>query len=118
MTQCISPGGRFVVGEPDQQTLSISVPGAPSELVERVRRLRRDVGYRSGTYVSALPGWLHELGFTDVSVDAFPLILRDPHDAFGIATWVRYWADCHGFTRSESELWERAIASSGREGFA
>jgi SAM-dependent methyltransferase len=96
LTRCLRPGGRLVVADPDQQTLSIEVPGAPHELVDRVRRLRRDVGYRNGTYVSSLPGWLLALGYDDVTVDAFPLVLRDPDDAFGIATWVAYWAERHG----------------------
>jgi SAM-dependent methyltransferase len=117
MTRCLRPGGRLVICDPDQQTLTIAVPGLPDELVERVRRLRRDVGYRNGTYVSALPGWLVALGFTGLTVDAFPLVLHDPDDAFGIAGWPRYWADRHGFTPAEGEQWDRGVGSARHRGF-
>ncbi len=114
--RCLRPGGRLVACDPDQQTLSIAVPGAPAGLVDRVRRLRRDVGYRNGTYVSALPGWLHDLGAADVRVDAFPLVLRDPADAFGIAGWPAHWADRHGFTSDECDRWADAVTAAGRGG--
>lgn len=117
MVRCLHPGGRIVVCDPDQETLRIAVPGVPDDLVERVRRLRRDVGYRSGTYVTALPDWLADLGCTDVTVEPFPLVLDDPDDAFGLAGWPRYWADRHGFTPDECALWADAVADARHAGF-
>jgi SAM-dependent methyltransferase len=117
LARCIRPGGRLVVADPDQQTLSITVPGADPVLVDRVRQLRRDVGYRNGTYVSGLAALLVALGFVDVTVDAFPLLLRDPDDAFGIATWLDQWGERYGFTRQQATDWARTVRSAGPRGF-
>ena len=113
LARCIRPGGRLVIADPDQQTLTISVPGAPPELVARIRRRRRDVGYRNGTYVSALPARLAERGCTDITVDAFPLVLRDPDDAFGIATWAHHWR----FAADDASRWSQAVEASRDGGF-
>ena len=116
LARCLRPGGRLAVADPDQTTLEIDVPGAPQPLVERVRTLRRDVGYRSGTYISALPATLPALGFVDVAVRRFELVLDDPDDAFGIASWVDHWA-AHGFTPADDERWRAAVAGSAIAGF-
>lgn len=117
LLRCLRPGGRLVVVDPDQQTLTIAVPSAPPALVDRVRRCRRDVGYRHGTYISGLPQQLLERGVRDVTVEAFPLVLRDPDDAFGIATWVTYWGAAHGFTDEDASVWSRAIDDARAGGF-
>jgi len=117
LARCIRRGGRLAIADPDQQTLTLSVPGAPTDLVNRVRRLRRDIGYRSGKYVSSLPTMLAALDFTEITVNAFPLALQDSDEAFGIATWVDSWGAQHGFTTSEARLWSRAVQSSTMNGF-
>ena len=117
MVRVVRRGGRVVVADPDQETLVIHVPGVPPELTARVKRLRRDVGYRHGRYVSGLPAELTALGLGDVTVDAFPLVLTDPDDAFGVPTWPRAWRDEGEFTDRELEAWDAGIERGRRGGF-
>lgn len=105
------PGGRVVVVDPDQGTLSITVPGIPQEMTDRVAHLRREVGYRNGRLVASLPAALTELGLRDVRVDAFPLLLRKAEQAFGLPGWPRLWREQGGFSDDEINRWERATAT-------
>jgi SAM-dependent methyltransferase len=116
LAAAVRPGGRVIVAEPDQQTLSITVPGAPERIVQAMRQLRRDVGYRNGCLVTTLPAELRRLGFGDVGIEAFPLVLEDPDDAFGIATWVHRWR-ANGFSAADDEEWRRHLEASRRNGF-
>ncbi|HWF17371.1 MAG TPA: methyltransferase domain-containing protein [Acidimicrobiales bacterium] len=104
------PGGKVVLADPDQETLSITVPGIPQEMSDRVKRLRRDIGYRNGRLVATLPTALADLGLTDVTVDAFPLMLRRADEAFGLPGWPRLWKEEGGFSDDEIDAWERATA--------
>ena len=117
MVRVVRPGGRVVVADPDQETLVIHVPGVPPELTDRVKGLRRDVGYRHGRYVSGLPAELTALGLADVTVDAFPLVLTDPDDAFGLPTWPRAWRREGAFTDRELRAWDAGIERGRRGGF-
>jgi SAM-dependent methyltransferase len=110
MVRVCGRGGRVVVADPDQETLSIAVPGIAREMADRVKRLRRDVGYRNGRFVATVPTALTELGLIDVSVDAFPLVLTKADDAFGLRGWPRLWKQQGGFSDEEIETWERATA--------
>jgi Methyltransferase domain len=117
MVRTVQLGGRTVVADADQQSLVIRVPGVPDPTVERVRRLRRDVGYRHGCLVTALPAMFERLGLTEITIDAFPLVLRDPDDAFGIATWVDQWRTNGGFDAEDDRRWRGAIAGARDAGF-
>ena len=108
MVRVCRRGGRVVVADPDQETLSITVPGVPQEMADRIKRLRRDVGYRNGRLVATLPAALTELGLTDVSADAFPVVLTKAEDAFGLPGWPRLWRERGGFSEEEIVEWERA----------
>jgi len=85
------PGGRVVLADPDQDTLLIAIPGAPDTLVDDLRRMRRDAGYKNGTLARRLPLLFSKVGLRDITVDAFPLLLTNPDDAFGLPTWPEYW---------------------------
>jgi len=117
------PGGRVVVCDPDQEALVIALPGVRAELSAAVKRLRRDVGYRSGTIAAQLPAILADLGLTKVTVDAFPLLLTNPDDAFGLPDWPRYFGHAHPanstpprpdatFTAEDLAEWARGIAEA------
>ena len=108
-----APGGRVVVCDPDQESLTIHVPGAPAEVVEKVKAMRRDVGTRNGTFVHRIPELLAAAECADITVEAFPLVLTDPDDAFGLPGWARYWGE--HFSPEEVAEWERCVAN-GREG--
>ena len=62
MVRVTRTGGRVVVADPDQETLVIHVPGVGQSLADRVKALRRDVGYRNGRFVTTLPGRLAAMG--------------------------------------------------------
>ncbi|MGH8977559.1 MAG: hypothetical protein ACRDV7_05745, partial [Acidimicrobiia bacterium] len=106
--------GRVVVADPDQATLRITVPGAPAELVAAVTRLRASVGYRNGMFVREIPRRFADRGLRDVTVDEFPLVLTDPDDAFGIATWVAYWRD--HFTAHDVAEWDAGMQRARESG--
>jgi hypothetical protein len=78
-----------------------------------VKRFRRDRGYRNGTLARRVPALLAGMGLHDVITEAFPLVLTDPEDAFGLPGWPRYWAP--SFSEGEIAEWERAVREH-REG--
>jgi SAM-dependent methyltransferase len=105
--------GQVVVCEPDQESLVIHLAGVDDELVDRVKRMRRDVGYRNGTLARVVPAMLAAAGLRDLVVEAFPLVLTDPNDAFGLPGWPRYWHE--HFSEAEVAAWERGVREH-REG--
>ncbi|MEM9653974.1 MAG: methyltransferase domain-containing protein [Actinomycetota bacterium] len=117
MVRLLRPGGRVVIADPDQNTLSITVPGVPERITSTVRRLRRDVGYRNGGVASETSGMLSALGLTDVHVEASALVLTDPELAFGLPGWVDYWSDVGGFDQSDDRLWRARLAETTNAGF-
>ncbi|HXN60948.1 MAG TPA: methyltransferase domain-containing protein [Acidimicrobiales bacterium] len=112
MARVCRPGGRLVIADPDQETLVISVPGVPPALTDRVKALRRDIGYRNGRFVTTLPEELDRMGFVDIATRAFPLVLTRADLAFGLPGWPRLWQREGGFTDEEIVRWERAVAQS------
>jgi SAM-dependent methyltransferase len=118
MLRVTRSGGRVIVADPDQESLVIHVPGVRPELVARVKHLRRDVGYRNGRLASALPAAFRDRDLHDVTVRAFPLVLTDPDDAFGIPTWVAYWRDRgHRFDDTDVRDWDAGIERAREGGF-
>lgn len=106
----------MVVADPDQESLVIAVPGVRRELTDSVKRLRRDVGYRNGRLASELPDLFRGAGLSDVSVDAFPLLLRNPDEAFGLPKWVRLWRDEAGFTDDDEAEWSAGMDQARQHG--
>lgn len=117
LERVLLPGGRLVVADPDQQTLSISVPGVPDRLTSTVRRLRRDVGYRNGRFASTVAGTLTSLGLEQVAVHASALVLTDPALAFGLPGWVTKWREEGGFSDADDRLWRTQLAATTNAGF-
>jgi len=118
MIRVTRSNGRVIVADPDQESLVIHVPGVPADLVARVKETRRDVGYRNGRLASALPAAFAGAGLHDVTVRAFPLVLTDPDDAFGLPTWVAYWRHRgHGFDDADAREWDAGIERAREGGF-
>ena len=107
MVRVVEPGGRVVVADPDQGSLVIHLPGVRPELVDRVRRLRRDVGYRNGTLARALPDLFAASDLRDITVEAFPLVLTDVDAAFGLPTWIDYWHE--HFADGDAAEWAQGV---------
>jgi SAM-dependent methyltransferase len=117
MVRVVRRGGRLVIADPDQETLTIHVPGVRQELVDRVKALRRDVGYRNGRLVTTLPFQFAALGMGEVSVEPFPLALTDPDLAFGLPSWPRAWEAAHGFSAADLAEWDHGMERSRYGGF-
>jgi SAM-dependent methyltransferase len=118
MVRVTAAGGVLVAAEPDQESLVISVPGVSTELCDRVKALRRDVGYRNGRLASRLPDVFASEGLTDVAVEAFPLVLTDPGDAFGLPSWLRGWRerDIGGFSDADLREWDAGMRRAADAG--
>jgi SAM-dependent methyltransferase len=112
MVRVIDRGGRLVIADPDQETLVIHVPGVGQDFIDRIKALRRDVGYRNGRLISSLPAALAAVGVSDVSVDPFAVCLTNPDDAFGLPGWPRLWQHAGGFSDDDLLRWERGMTRS------
>jgi SAM-dependent methyltransferase len=118
MVRVTRASGRVIVADPDQESLVMHVPGVRLELVERAKQLRRDRGYRNGRLARAMPEAFEAAGLRDVIVDAHPLVLTDPDDAFGLPGWVTYWREQgEPFTASEGREWDAGIERARAGGF-
>ncbi|MGD9703580.1 MAG: methyltransferase domain-containing protein [Acidimicrobiia bacterium] len=117
MSRVLRRGGRLVIADPDQESLVIHVPGVRRELVDRVKAVRRDVGYRNGRLVSSLPSVFATMQLADVTVEPFALSLTDPSDAFGLPGWPASWGTAHGFSAEDVVEWQQGIERAGNEGF-
>ncbi|HTD51060.1 MAG TPA: methyltransferase domain-containing protein [Acidimicrobiia bacterium] len=109
LVRVTKPGGRVVLSDPDQGSLLIELPGVSAALVQRVTQLRREIGYRNGVNARRLPNACAELGLVDITIDAFPLVLTDPDDAFGLAGWVEYWRAEGPFDDRAQAEWAAAV---------
>ena len=118
MTRVTRTGGVVVAAEPDQESLVIAVPGVSMDLCDRVKALRRDVGYRNGRLASRLPELFGRLGLSRISVDAFPLLLTNPADAFGLPGWPRLWRDAGlgHFTDADLAEWDGGMRAAAQRG--
>lgn len=117
MARVVADGGRVVIAEPDQESLVVHVPGVRQSVLDRLKALRRDVGYRHGRLISTIPESLHLLGLQNISVRAYSLSLTEPDDAFGLASWPQTWRTEGAFTDDELDEWNAAIRRDDLEGF-
>ena len=109
----VEPGGTIVLADPDQESLVIQVPGVRSSVLQRVKALRRDAGYRNGSWISTAPAILERCGADVVAVEPYALAIHDPAAAFGLPTWPHFWKDLGGFTDEELAEWDGAVAEPG-----
>jgi SAM-dependent methyltransferase len=108
------PGGRVVVVDPDQET--IVVDGIDPAVARRVKQFRCDEGLRHGDLAHRLPRLFRAAGLVDVAVEGTTLVLTDPGDAFGFATWARAMHDrglLHAGDVARFEADVRAAADAG-----
>ena len=108
------PGGRVVVVDPDQET--IVVDGVDRALARRVKRVRCDAGLRHGDLAHRLPRLFRAAGLIDVAVEGSTLVLDDPDDAFGFATWARAMHDRGLLDAPDVERFEADVRASGNAG--
>jgi SAM-dependent methyltransferase len=117
MLRVAKPGGRLVVADPDYDTQVVDI--ADQELARRVLRFRADHALRNGTLAHRMGGLFVRSGLTDVSVEAVPVVLRDPaalDNAMGLRTWAAT-ASQRGHLEGEHVAeWERMIDEAVAEG--
>ena len=114
MVRVLRPGGRVVIADPDQESLTISVPGVPPHITDRLKELRRDIGYRNGRFVIQVPEAHRVLALTDIDVEAFPLLITDADAdvAFGLPSWVTTWRKEGPFSDDDERLWASQVNAS------
>jgi xanthine/CO dehydrogenase XdhC/CoxF family maturation factor len=119
MVRVTRSGGRIVVVDPDYDTQVVEV--ANQELARRVLRFRADHALRNGTLAHRMGGLFARAGLSDVSVEAAPVVLRDPtalDNAMGLRTWaaVAHERGLLDLDEQEVQDWEREIDEASAEG--
>jgi hypothetical protein len=82
-------------------------------VLQRVKDLRRDEGYRNGRWISTAPSLLDRCGADVMAVEPYALAIHDPSRAFGLPSWPHVWQDLGGFSDEELAEWDSAIADPG-----
>jgi SAM-dependent methyltransferase len=111
------PGGRIVVADPDYDTQVVDVPD--QELARRILRFRADHQLSNGTLAHRMGGWFVRAGLVDVSVEAVPVVLRDPtalDNAMGLRDWAGVARDRGLASDDDVTAWTRALDEAVAEG--
>jgi SAM-dependent methyltransferase len=104
------PGGRVVVADPDYDTQVVEV--SDQELARRIFRFRADHLLRNGTLAHRVGGLFIGAGLADVTVEAQPVVLRDPtalDNAMGLRSWAEVAHERGLATGDDVRAWERQI---------
>jgi len=112
LARVVRRGGRVVLAEPDQSTLSIS--GTDPELTPDIVRFRAE-SLRNGYLARELPKRLEALGFTGIHREPFTIEITEPALAFGLPSWPGLLIERGEWTAAEGN---RFIASLGSPQFA
>lgn len=89
MVRVTVPGGRVVLADPDYDTQVLDIDD--QDLARAVLRFRADHALRNGTLAHRHAGMLTMFGLTDVVVETYPLVVRDPNavdHVMGLRTWA------------------------------
>jgi SAM-dependent methyltransferase len=117
MVRVAKPGARVVVADPDYDTQVVDV--ADQELARRVLPFRADRALRNGTLAHRMGGLFVRAGLTDVSVEAAPVVLRDPtalDNALGLRSWAAFAHERGLLDAADVARWEETIDRSIAEG--
>jgi SAM-dependent methyltransferase len=109
LVRVVRPCSPLVVADPDQGSLVIEVPGVRPSVLQRLEKLRRDIGYRNGRWIADAPILLGQLGVDVTCVETFPLTIDRPADAFGLPNWPVLWRARGRFTDEELAEWKEAM---------
>jgi SAM-dependent methyltransferase len=103
-------GGRLVVVDPDYDTQVVDV--ADQALARRVLRFRADHLLHNGTLAHRLGGMFVGAGLSDVSVEPFTVVLRDPtalDNAMGLRDWAGVAHERGLLAADDVAAWERSL---------
>lgn len=110
LVRVVEPGGRIVVADPDYDTQVVDVED--QEVARRILRFRADHALRNGTLAHRMGGLFVRAGLTEVTVEAAPVVLRDPtalDNAMGLRTWAQTACDRGILTVDDVAAWERTL---------
>lgn len=110
LVRVVEPGGRIVIADPDYETQVVDIED--QELARRVLRFRADHALANGTLAHRVGGLFARAGLTEVTVEAAPVVLRDPtalDNAMGLRTWARTACDRGLLAEEDVAAWERAL---------
>jgi SAM-dependent methyltransferase len=117
LVRVVKPGGGIVVADPDYDTQIVDV--ADQELARRVLRFRADHLLRNGTLAHRMGGVFVAAGLEDITVEVFPIVLRDPtalDNAMGLRSWARTAHERGQLSREDADAWERQLDAAIAEG--
>jgi SAM-dependent methyltransferase len=109
-------GGRIVVADPDYDTQVVDI--GDQELARRVLAFRADHLLRNGTLAHRMGG-LFAVELTDVTVEAAPVVLREPtalDNAMGLRSWARTAYERRLASASDADAWERELDEASASG--
>lgn len=113
LVRVVEPGGRIVLADPDYETQVVDIED--QELARRVLRFRADQALANGTLAHRMGGLFARAKLTDVTVEAAPVVLRDPtalDNVMGLRTWARTAHDRGFLAEEDVAAWERALAEA------
>jgi len=115
MSRVTVVGGRVILVDPDQESLTIHLAGVDPDLIARVKATRRDVSFQNGRGARCHAELLVSHGLVDLTVDAFGVLVTDPADGFGIADWITDWRaqGVQAFSSRDDSVWRAALTSAG-----
>jgi SAM-dependent methyltransferase len=109
LTRVLRAGGRVVLAEPDQSTLSIE--GTDVDLTPAIVRFRSVHGIRNGFLAGELADRLTVLGYGDVEREEFTVEITDPKRALGLPSWPAMLVDRGEWSEDQARRFERSIGS-------
>lgn len=118
MIRVTKPGGRLVVVDPDYDTQVVDVPD--QELARKVLRFRADHALRHGTLAHRMGGVFVRSGLRDVSVEAAPVVVRDPtalDNVMGLRDWAAAARERGLLETGEVDAWTRMIDDAIVKGY-
>lgn len=118
LVRVVRRGGCIVVADPDYDTQVVDIPD--QDLARKVLRFRADHALRNGTLAHRMGSMFAAAGLVDVSVEAVPVVLRDPtalDNAMGLRDWAGIARDRGGLASDEDvTAWTRALDDAVAEG--
>lgn len=118
LTRVVKPGGRIAVADPDYETQVVDVEDR--ELARRVLRFRAQHMLRNGGLAQRMGGLLRQAGLGEVTVEAAPIVLRDPtalDNAMGLRTWAATACERGALSAEDATAWERQIDAAVAAGY-
>jgi SAM-dependent methyltransferase len=117
MCRVTKGGGRIVVVDPDYDTQVVDV--ADQELARTILRFRADHALRNGTLAHRMGGFFVRAGLSEVSVEAAPVVLRDPttlDNVMGLRDWAAVAHERGFLDARDVEVWTKTIDDAIAEG--